>query len=166
MITDGPFAETREHLGGYFMINAKDLDEAIAVAARIPGAKKGTVEIRPVLDIPGCRPDKRATSLAKFRTAPSRPPEASSEPSSLKAIECTVVLWPRYVASSLPVSGFHTPDRTIGAACRDRVVFVKTPIDQISPFGRPTTALACRRMATRCESFRPSQRTPAGRRFD
>jgi hypothetical protein len=53
LITDGPFAETREHLGGYFMINAKDLDEAIAVAAKIPGAKKGTVEIRPVLDIPG-----------------------------------------------------------------------------------------------------------------
>jgi hypothetical protein len=53
LITDGPFAETREHLGGYFMINAKDLDEAIGVAARIPGAKKGTVEIRPVLDIPG-----------------------------------------------------------------------------------------------------------------
>jgi len=53
MVTDGPFAETREQLGGYFMIEAKDLDEAIGIAARIPGAKKGTVEIRPVLDIPG-----------------------------------------------------------------------------------------------------------------
>src|SRR6266853_2505193 len=53
LVTDGPFAETREHLGGYFLIDAKDLDQAIAVAARIPGAKKGTVEIRPVLDIPG-----------------------------------------------------------------------------------------------------------------
>ena len=53
LVTDGPFAETREYLGGYFLINVKDLDEAIAVAARIPGAKKGTVEIRPVLDIPG-----------------------------------------------------------------------------------------------------------------
>ena len=59
--TDGPFAETREHLGGYFMINAKDLDEAIAVAAKIPGAKKGTVEIRPVLDIPGIPPSPTAT---------------------------------------------------------------------------------------------------------
>jgi hypothetical protein len=53
LITDGPFAETREHLGGYFLIEAKDLDEAIAVASRIPGAKKGTVEIRPILEIPG-----------------------------------------------------------------------------------------------------------------
>ena len=53
LITDGPFAETREALGGYFLIDAKDLDSAIAVAARIPGARKGTVEIRPVMEIPG-----------------------------------------------------------------------------------------------------------------
>jgi hypothetical protein len=53
LVTDGPFAETREQLGGYFLVNAKDLDEAIAIAARIPGAKKGTVEIRPVMEIPG-----------------------------------------------------------------------------------------------------------------
>jgi len=53
LVTDGPFAETREQLGGYFLIDAKDLDEAIAVAGRIPGARKGTVEIRPVLEIPG-----------------------------------------------------------------------------------------------------------------
>jgi hypothetical protein len=51
-IRDGPFAETREQLGGYFMIEAKDLDEAIAVAAKIPGARKGTVEVRPVLELP------------------------------------------------------------------------------------------------------------------
>jgi hypothetical protein len=53
LVTDGPFAETRETLGGYFLIEAKDLDEAIAVASRIPAAKKGTVEIRPVLEIGG-----------------------------------------------------------------------------------------------------------------
>ena len=53
LVTDGPFAETREHLGGYFLIDAKNLDEAIAIAARIPGAKVGTVEIRPVMEIPG-----------------------------------------------------------------------------------------------------------------
>ena len=53
VITDGPYAETREALGGYFLIDAKDLDEAIAVASRIPAAKKGTVEIRPVLEIQG-----------------------------------------------------------------------------------------------------------------
>jgi hypothetical protein len=53
IITDGPFAETREHLGGYFLIDAPNLDEAIRIAARIPGARKGTVEVRPVLEIPG-----------------------------------------------------------------------------------------------------------------
>jgi hypothetical protein len=46
--TDGPFAETREQLGGYYLIEAKDLDEAIAIAARVPGAKHGSVEVRPV----------------------------------------------------------------------------------------------------------------------
>jgi hypothetical protein len=53
LVTDGPFAETREQLGGYFIVDAKDLNEAISIAARIPGARKGTVEVRPVLDIPG-----------------------------------------------------------------------------------------------------------------
>ena len=53
LITDGPFAETREHLGGYFLIDAKDLDEAIGIAKRIPGAREGTVEIRPVMEVAG-----------------------------------------------------------------------------------------------------------------
>jgi hypothetical protein len=53
LVTDGPFAETREHLGGYFLVEAKDLDEAIGIAERIPGARVGTVEIRPVIEIPG-----------------------------------------------------------------------------------------------------------------
>ena len=53
LVTDGPFAETREQLGGYFLVEAKDLNEAIAIAGRIPGARKGTVEVRPVLEIPG-----------------------------------------------------------------------------------------------------------------
>ncbi|BCA55661.1 hypothetical protein W02_28010 [Nitrospira sp. KM1] len=53
LVTDGPFAETREQLGGYFLIEAADLDEAIHVAARIPMAKKGTVELRPVIELPG-----------------------------------------------------------------------------------------------------------------
>ena len=53
VVTDGPFAETREQLGGYFLIAARHLDEAIGIAARIPMARKGTVEIRPVLDLPG-----------------------------------------------------------------------------------------------------------------
>jgi len=53
LITDGPFAETREQFGGYFLIDASNLDEAIAIASRIPAARKGTVEIRPVIEIPG-----------------------------------------------------------------------------------------------------------------
>ena len=53
LVTDGPFAETREQLGGYFLVEAKNLDEAIAIAARIPMARKGTVEVRPVMEIPG-----------------------------------------------------------------------------------------------------------------
>jgi hypothetical protein len=53
LVTDGPFAETREQLGGYFLVDAKDLDEAIGIAARIPGARVGTVEIRPIVEIAG-----------------------------------------------------------------------------------------------------------------
>jgi hypothetical protein len=53
LVTDGPFAETREQLGGYFLIEAKNLDEAIAVVARIPMARKGTVEVRPVIELSG-----------------------------------------------------------------------------------------------------------------
>jgi hypothetical protein len=51
-VTDGPFAETREQLGGYFMIEAKDLDEAIEIAGRVPGARRGTVEVRPIVELP------------------------------------------------------------------------------------------------------------------
>jgi len=53
LVTDGPFAETREQLGGYYMVEAKNLDDAIDIAGRIPAARKGTVEIRPVVEIPG-----------------------------------------------------------------------------------------------------------------
>jgi hypothetical protein len=48
MMTDGPFAETREQLGGYYLIDAKDLDEALAIAAKIPGARFGSIEVRPI----------------------------------------------------------------------------------------------------------------------
>src|SRR5687767_10892576 len=51
LVTDGPFAETREQLGGYYLVEAKDLDEAIAIAARIPPAKKGTIEVRPMIEL-------------------------------------------------------------------------------------------------------------------
>ena len=57
LVTDGPFAETREQLGGYFLINANDLDEALAIAERIPAARVGTIEIRPVMEIAGLPKD-------------------------------------------------------------------------------------------------------------
>jgi len=53
LVTDGPFAETREQLGGYFLVEAENLDEAMAIAEKIPMARKGTVEVRPVIEIPG-----------------------------------------------------------------------------------------------------------------
>jgi hypothetical protein len=53
LVTDGPFAETREQLGGYFIVDVSDLDEAIDIAGRLPGARLGTVEIRPIMEIPG-----------------------------------------------------------------------------------------------------------------
>jgi hypothetical protein len=50
LVTDGPFAETREQIGGFFIIDAKDLDEATSIAARIPSARMGAIEIRPVVE--------------------------------------------------------------------------------------------------------------------
>jgi len=60
LVTDGPFAETREHLGGFYLIDVKNLDEAIAIAARHPGAPHGTVEIRPVMELAGMPVDSYA----------------------------------------------------------------------------------------------------------
>ena len=48
--TDGPYVETKEQLGGYYLINAKDLNDAVQVASRIPGAQHGTVEVRPIME--------------------------------------------------------------------------------------------------------------------
>jgi hypothetical protein len=53
LVTDGPFAETHEQLGGYFIVEARDLDDALHIASRIPAARKGTVEVRPVLELQG-----------------------------------------------------------------------------------------------------------------
>lgn len=52
LVSDGPYAETKEQLGGYFIIDADNLDEAIDIAARVPGARRGTAEIRPLVDLP------------------------------------------------------------------------------------------------------------------
>jgi hypothetical protein len=52
LTTDGPFAETKEALGGYYLVEAEDLDEAIDFAARIPGAQSGSIEVRPIWEIP------------------------------------------------------------------------------------------------------------------
>ncbi len=53
LVTDGPFAETREQLGGYFLVEAKDMDEAVRIGGQIPGARRGTVEVRPVMEVEG-----------------------------------------------------------------------------------------------------------------
>ena len=53
---DGPFAETKEQLGGYYLVEASDVDEAIEIAARIPGARRGTIEVRPLLPVPAEAP--------------------------------------------------------------------------------------------------------------
>jgi hypothetical protein len=71
LITDGPFAETTEQLGGYYVLDLADLDEAIAVAARLPPATKGTVEIRPLLDLVG---------LPASRPGPTAPGDGSRSP--------------------------------------------------------------------------------------
>jgi hypothetical protein len=66
LITDGPFTETTEQLGGYFVIDVADLDEAIAISARLPPAKKGTVEIRPLFELAGIPgPSPRAAEAAR-----------------------------------------------------------------------------------------------------
>ncbi|MBM4269186.1 MAG: YciI family protein [Deltaproteobacteria bacterium] len=58
LVTDGPFAETREQLGGFHLVDANDLDEAISFASRIPMAHKGTIEVRPVIELPGLPPSR------------------------------------------------------------------------------------------------------------
>lgn len=62
LITDGPFVETREHLGGYYILECRDLDEAVELATRCPMAEVGTVEVRPVAHVPGV--DNSRASLA------------------------------------------------------------------------------------------------------
>ena len=62
--TDGPFAETKEQLGGFYLIQARDLNEAIQVAARIPSARQGSVEVRPVQEF--AQPSSRARSVAGY----------------------------------------------------------------------------------------------------
>jgi hypothetical protein len=64
LVIDGPFAETREQLGGYFLINAANIDEAIDIAGRIPGARIGTVEIRAVMEMAGL-PESNADKVAR-----------------------------------------------------------------------------------------------------
>ncbi|MBY0247080.1 MAG: YciI family protein [Nitrospiraceae bacterium] len=59
MVTDGPFMETKEQLAGYFLIDVKDRDEAISIAERVPGARIGTVEVRPLIEITGLPESKQ-----------------------------------------------------------------------------------------------------------
>lgn len=70
LVTDGPFAETREQLGGFFLVETKTLDEAIHIAARIPAGRWGTVEVRPVIEVPGLpeNPGARTVDFAGPRS--------------------------------------------------------------------------------------------------
>ena len=70
LVTDGPFAETREHLGGFLLIDAANLDEAIEIAKKMPAGQWGTIEIRPVVGIAG-RPESPAVDLAASRSTHS-----------------------------------------------------------------------------------------------
>ena len=67
LVTDGPFAETREQLGGYFLVDASDLNEAISIASRIPAARWGTVEVRPVVELSGLPTKPELTGAAVGR---------------------------------------------------------------------------------------------------
>jgi len=70
VVTDGPFAETREQLGGFFVIDAKDLDEAIEIAAHLPAGRWGTVEIRPMIEVSGL-PEKLVSRPVDLATTGS-----------------------------------------------------------------------------------------------
>ena len=72
LVTSGPFAETKEQLGGYFIIDVPNLDEAIATAVRLPSAKKGTIEVRPIFPLEGLPPDQ--FGRLSSRTDPSSLP--------------------------------------------------------------------------------------------
>ena len=65
LVTDGPFAETHEQLGGYYLVDATDLDEAISFAGRIPAARWGTVEVRPIVEITGLPEQEPETASAE-----------------------------------------------------------------------------------------------------
>jgi hypothetical protein len=71
MVTDGPFAETREQLGGYFLVEAETLDEAIGIAGRIPAGRLGTVEVRPVVETPGLPASRRSSASLSPHEAPA-----------------------------------------------------------------------------------------------
>ena len=82
LVTDGPFAETREQLGGYFLIDARDLDEAIAIAARIPMARRGTIEVRPVIEIAGLPTDVHPPRAAALSLRDRQASEQSNDRSN------------------------------------------------------------------------------------
>jgi hypothetical protein len=64
MLTDGPYAETKEQLGGYYLLECKDLDEALTWAARIPEAKTGAIEVRPIMDYEALMPGSTGAETA------------------------------------------------------------------------------------------------------
>jgi hypothetical protein len=64
LVTDGPFAETKEALGGFYLLDCRDLDEALEAAAKIPGARSGSIEVRPIWELPSMQGDVTSTTAA------------------------------------------------------------------------------------------------------
>lgn len=67
IVSDGPFAETKEHLAGYFLVDVETMEEAVGIAARIPGSRRGTTEVRPIVELTGM-PKRRRSADAKLST--------------------------------------------------------------------------------------------------
>jgi hypothetical protein len=80
MVTDGPFAETKEQLGGFYLVEAKDLDEAVALAARVPSARFGSIEVRPLVGRNRLKASRQSlvVSLSRSRQSSADPSDSES----------------------------------------------------------------------------------------
>src|SRR5690348_5017980 len=137
--TDGPFAETREQLGGYFLVEAKNLDEAINIAGQIPGARKGTVEIGPLVDLPNLRWGKKTGRNNRKKGGKKLMPSTTPMNPVPKGM-----LWTGRVLSAL-VTLFMLFDGTIKViklpAAMEGTAKLGYPLTEVFPLG--VVALVC-----------------------
>jgi hypothetical protein len=103
IVTDGPFAETREQIGGYFLIDAQNIEEAIDIAGRIPGARIGTVEVRPVRELQGLPADQGARGKIRNREPTGIVNGKSMQLESQPALVSKKKLWAGRIVSALPI---------------------------------------------------------------